>query len=412
MRRTLFSGILFLISVSFALFSEPPVNQMTGQNNASAPLLQNSFLTHLPKSMPTVSNPIEAADAIIVKLDPSVDNVVSDKNPPRILWVWAEKHAEYINQLPDLQRCFDGVTLIYNSKTVSSTIKVSFKGETRSMRNPGSGYLDLPFSPAELATAGPYEKMTISLSGEFNFLYDRTILHYKYLPCSEQGGQGVCVPSCDFYSMETGVANFSRPFSSSMAYTVEGGNVLFFLASPVLREQWYRNNRFDNLAFSNRMFYKSAFLLNGLEISNASLYAFDLYNDDIGVWYIKSVNLANKSSGMAFAEKLVRVSPNQIQRTNDVFSYLYQANASYSGLGKNNATLALFDRFLNQYENSEEITSRMLSLNSDTMETGEPVMNQSVARPSLAYKEEKLTGIIINIGIIGVFLLIVLKRLF
>ena len=405
--------LLFFLSNAFALLPDPPIDNMTSLNSVAIASLQGNFLSSLSKSLPTTNNPIEAADARLIKLDPSVDNFISDKKPPKILWVWAENHADEVNEAADLQSCTDGINLKFKSKTLSSLLSVSFIGVNKNITDPTQLGLDLPFSSEELSSARPHDNLTVSLSGEFNFLYDRTVLHYRYLPCSETGSEGICVPSCDLYDISSDVVSFSIPFSSNLSYEVEGGNVLFFLSSPVLREQWYLNNKFNNIVFSNRVFYKSSANVNGEDIGNATAYLFNFHNDNFGIYYIESIKSVNTSNNprMEFKEDSVLVSPTQIELNNDSFSYIYQINSTYNGIGKNNASLVLVDRFSNTFEIKEEITSRFLSFNGNINENVRADQDP-VNRPSLLKKEDKIQNIIITIGAIGVFLFIVLKKSF
>ena len=402
-------SLIIILGLSFALFSDPPIANMTELNNAALSGLQNNYLAQLPKSSPTIINPIEAADAKLIKLDPSIDNFISADKIPKIIWVWAEKHADEVNQPGDLQKCVDGANLRFKSKTFSPVLTVSFRSVNKTIVNPNRFDVDIPFSNKELNMASAYDNISVSLSGQFNFAYYKTTLHYRYLPCSEQGSKGICVPSCDLYSIEDSIVNFSRKFYSSINYTVEGGKTLFFLLAPVLREQWYKNNKFNNLAFSNRVFYKARAKLNDEEIGMASIYTFDLSSDNLGIYYIRTFNLSNNNSIM-LKESDGLFFPKPLEKQNDSFAYLYQINSTYSAIGKNNLSIVLFDRFLNSFEHDEEIASRALSAEGNKVESSDIIAEQDKVRPSLPYKQDNLSSAIIGIGSIAILVFIVLKK--
>ncbi|MBS3068224.1 hypothetical protein J4450_05955 [Candidatus Micrarchaeota archaeon] len=393
--------ILFLLcTIAFAQFLDPPIHNMTSLNNEALLNLQNNYLNQLTKSTPTISNPVEAADAKLIKFDPAVDNFISAENQPKLIWIWAEKHAEEVNIAADLQSCTDGINLRFNSRTINPNIEFLFNGNNKTTNDSSTFSIDIPFSIEELS-ATPNQNITVSLSGEFNFLYDRTVLHYQYLPCSEGGVEEGCVATCELYSINSDIANFSRQFSSVLNYTVEGGNNLFFLTKPVLREQWYRNNKFNNLVFSNRVFYKSVILFNDEEISNTSIYNFDLYNDSLGIFYIRTTNKSEANiTYILMKENTGLFSPHTLQQSNSSYSYLYQINTTYVGIGENNITLLMVDRFLNNATKIEQINSRMLSLDGSS----------KIARPSLVFNSAVISNIIIGVGILGVFLFIILRK--
>lgn len=401
--------ILFLFfSIGFAQFFDPPITNLTSLNDAALQNLQNTYLIQLPKSPPTIDNPIEAADAMLIKLDPSVDNFISAEKLPKLIWVWAEKHAEEVNIPADLQSCTDGVNLRFKSRTINPHIEFLFNGNNRTV-NDSSFSIDVPFSTEELSVNAPYQNISVLLSGEFNFLYDRTVLHYQYLQCSEGGAAEGCVPSCELYSIDSDIANFSKKFSSNLTYVVEGANTLFFLTKPVLREQWHRNNLFDSLVFSNKVFYRSVILFNEEKISNTSIYDFDLYNDSIGIYYIKTINKSDdvNDTSTIMKESTGLFSPHTIQNQVYSYSYLYQVNATYRGVGKNNITLLLIDRFLNNATKKEQINSRTLSLDGVPREGSS---STDFTRPNIISNNQTITSVIVGVGILGVFLFIVLRK--
>ena len=400
-----FIFLLLSFSISFAQLSDPPIDNMTFLNSEALSNLQSNYLNQLPKSTPSINSPIEAADARLIKLDPSVDNFISAEKPPKLIWVWAEKHAEEVNLAADMESCNDGVNLRFKSMSINPVIEFLFNSNNKMINDSSSFSIDLPFSTEELSITAPYQNITISLSGEFNFLYDRTVLHYQYLPCSEGGAAEGCVATCELYSVESDVASFSRQFSSVLNYNVEGGNTLFFLTKPVLREQWYRNNKFNNIVFSNRVFYKAVASFNDENISNTSIYDFDIYNDSLGIFYIKTLNKNNtNSTNLLMSEEIDLFSPHTIQQQSYSFSYLYQVNTTYAGVGENNITLRMVDRFLNSFDSKNEINSRMLSLDGATGD------GYSQSRPSLNPTNNALTNVIVGTGVLGIFLFLVLKK--
>ncbi len=424
----LFAFLLLLLAhLAFSLsYKEPPIENMSRLNSealANPQAMQSNFLSGLQKSTATVGDPIEAAGAKLIKLDPSVDDAVSDGLPPKVIWVWAESHAQSVSQSPDLQKCSDGITLDFKERTISALFNFSLGSQSRTSASTEL-MLDVPFSAQELGAAGPYENLSVTLDSELDFIYGKTTYHYVYLPCSEGGGKDICVPECVLYSINAGEANFSRKFHSAMNYTVESGQVLFFLSKPVLGEQWYRNNLFDALAFSKRIFYKAVAKMNDEEIGNATSYLFDFYNDSLGIYYIKTVG-DRKGNNSILAEHRSIFYPKTIENASDRFSYLYEINSSYSGIGKNNLTVILFDRFGKSFRKTYEIKSRALTYGgnkveaiSSKLDAGDKeglwsgVLSPENARPSAPYLQNNLTSVIIGIGILGIFLFIVFRKVF
>ena len=403
--------------IIYATLPDPPIEDMIALNAAAISNLQNAYLSQLPHHTPDFNDPIEAAGAALIKLDPAVDSSISSSRPPKTIWVWAEKHADTVSAVvTNSQGCQDSYFLKFVSKFVSFPIKFSFRGSTRTTQDPDSFYFDIPFSKNELDAADPYDRLSVDLTGKFDFYYDRLINYYsKSCSDTDQGEVCICVPSATVEDVKV----YSKPFSSTLSYEVEAGNVLFLMNAPLLREQWFRNDKFNNIALSKRIFYKSDIIRNQEKVASASIYEFDYFADKLGIHYIKSLLIADpqfKDGITAFKEDKALVFPKQLEEKDEKFGYVYQTNFTYSGIEKNDLELDMHDRFLNVFEKKELINSRLLSYEKDgvednlNLESVPEKINPESIRPSLAIPEQNTNFAILEIGLIFVFIIILLKR--
>ena len=209
-------------------------------------------------------------------------------------------------------------------------------------------------------------------------------------------------------------SNFTAPVPilTHNSFFVAGKNKLFFLHAPILREQWYRNNKFDVIVLSQAPLYHVETYLNGNISKNLSIRNFDIVSDGYGIQYILS-NVSNSTceSDSQYQESEVlagAVTPTQLEQDSHSFAYIYEFNSTYDGLGMNTLSLIVTDYFLDSEEHQEEILSRRLSYDSSITETGDLVSsNISNSRPSIAFRNDKLNIFHISLGLVGLMLILV-----
>jgi hypothetical protein len=340
-------------------------------------------------------DPFESAGGEIITAFPSVDGRISADAPTKIIWVWADKHIDSIKEANAADGCNDEI--IYSGSSISGTMEFKFKNSTKIVSIDGSTPLELsiPFSNDELTSPDYKDALIVSL-------YANIILDYDWKVREE-----VCSgTSCYCSTTDTKIKQFSRGAVSSKNITVESGRPLFQLVRPILREQWFMNNKFDSVLLSRRVLYQGSVYLNGQNFGNYSLYQFAIGDAGYGLRKVVSIRNDSFDNSSAF-ESFWHSEPYPLEKTSDSFSIAYQVNSSYQGLGVNSLSLEVFDEFGNKFTFVENITSRKLSYNGNNPEDGIPT-DVSNLRPSVApfygdYKIVLAGGIVI--GLIFFFVL-------
>jgi len=399
MRFILF--LLLFVSLFFA-YTDPPFDSVKSNNTDAILSLRSKLVSLGPLNEPDMLDPVIYANAKPIMILPSVDNRISSKTSPQVLWGWAESHADTIVDEWDDGGCSNRVELAFQNFSILGTISFSFNNSTKytsfNENNDESSFLlNIPFSEYELSKGNGSDLLNITISGEFSFRYLRDE-HYSW-----PDGNGSC-ESDD----ETETRTFVKPFSSFLSYEVESGNVSFFLISPVLREQWYKNNKFNTIAFSKRKFYKANLTLNNEPIAYAYLYSFNVYKDEYGMRHITSVK--NKSGNIETYEGILNTSVDSLQESGEPQTYAYMFNSSYKGIGWNSLELKIEDHFTDSYYEEEDILSRRLSFDGKTTEEGESYEEGDPVRPSVSFFSDELNPVIASIGLLGVLILVVLNR--
>ncbi|HSB47828.1 MAG TPA: hypothetical protein VLD37_07490 [Candidatus Bilamarchaeum sp.] len=234
----------------------------------------------------------------------------------------------------------------------------------------------------EMKSSSGLENLTINLTGNVTFMY----------AINNQTGESTCPDNVT-------TVNASIPVSINRSYRVAGEGKLFFLLSPALREQWFRNNDFNMLVLSQAPLYRAELDMNGKRALNITLRNFSVVQNAFGVQEIRS-NLTNET-GYSESDSNV-TTPIPLEHGNDSFLYAYGINYSYSGLGLNNFSLRVTDSFMNESGFNESVTSRALSHDGQFTEDGLPAGN--FTRPSSAFEKETLTQVTIGFGLIALVL--------
>ena len=190
-------------------------------------------------------------------------------------------------------------------------------------------------------------------------------------------------------------------------WTVEGNRSLFFLAAPVLGEQWFRDNRFDTIILTNSRIYSGNISADGNQTRSFRLRWFNITNDSLGVWRIVSVP-ANDSAGIV-AEHPAYNTPTPLDSGNFTYGYAYELNYSYEGLGEHALQDDVSGLFGARFVFKRDILSRMLSYSGNMSESGEPA-DLSVTRKSVPFFQDAMRPVELSIGLAGVLLVVLLTK--
>ena len=238
----------------------------------------------------------------------------------------------------------------------------------------------------EMKNSSGSEVLNVSLEGDVTFIYEIN---------DRNSGFGDCG------SNYTNISE-SIPFSINRSYVVGGEQKLFFLRAPVLREQWFRNNRFNVVVLSQSPLYRAIVFLNGNQSRNFTLRNFSVMSDHYGVQQI----LSNRTNETGCSEsKSNGTMPVPLEYENYSFSYIYEFNYSYTGLGVNNLSLSVHDNFLGVAQYDESLLSRMLSYNGSTTETGTPI-DENLSRKSSAFRKDEFSSLRMGLGLVAVIVLL------
>ena len=396
LRLIIFLFLLFCIAFSY---TDPPHDAVYGYNSGLP--IQKNFVERSAKTTPGVDDPTTFADARILTVMPSIENRISDGNST-VFWVYGVEYKNQFsgtNSLSD-ERCLKGTSdLDFISYSVDPKLSFKYNNVTKEV-TPGSFFVSVPFSKNELQT-NEEEEMNVSINGNFTFRYHRHDVYQDYV-CLGYDDEGGCDSHGCFTFVDDRNVEIKKPFYHSKSYAVENNNFTRLLVAPALREQWYRNNRFDNLIFSKRKFYDAVVKMNGVEIAHLSPYAFDIIADEYGVESIIS-NMSNISD---FAEHSMNITPYLLQKTNHSFSYVYEFNASYDGTGNNELTLEMKDDFFNRYDINENLTSRRISFNNAV----EGNSRNADVRPGITLEDKGIKPLTIGLGAIGILVIVLLAN--
>ncbi|MEW6722677.1 MAG: hypothetical protein AB1324_05430, partial [Candidatus Micrarchaeota archaeon] len=195
------------------------------------------------------------------------------------------------------------------------------------------------------------------------------------------------------------------PFSVERNFTVGGNQKLFFLRSPVLREQWYLNNRFDTVVLSQCPIYRARITRNEEAPQNFTMKEFSMVNDSFGLYSIVSQKLPQSMSAGDWSESTNLTTPAPLENESHSFAFIYEFNFSYAGLGENNFSLFVEDGALRNASYSESLTSRMLSHGNSTAENGSPA-ELVPSRPSAEFKKDVLSPLEVGLGLVALVILL------
>lgn len=400
--------IYFFFLISFSLFAleYPQHQEVNSHNNAIAPHLLNSSCIN--RSEPTYENPIICSEIELLTVYPSVDYRISGERNASILWRYAYDASSKDRKITDDYGCVNYYHKTFQNADLYANLSAFFRNESNIHElNITDNPIKVPI-PLEILNRTENDNITLVLDGKiiFHYILDKTISNWI---CDENNSCS-CVQT--IYPSES--FNITSSIRSTLVYEVEGGSLLHFLNKPLLGEQWAKNSRLEDLVFSKRKFSRVLLLLENSNIGNASFYTFEIDNvsDNSDAWRIISHPIRNFTS-MNATEILVKTLPNQIQKQNETFAYIYVFNSTYQFLGIHNMTINLNDHFENNFSKTFTIVNRLLTANNEIAENQETnISTSSKYRPSVKFVETNISFIIANLSLIGmIFLVFIIFRL-
>ncbi|MDD5171614.1 MAG: hypothetical protein PHF60_01105 [Candidatus ainarchaeum sp.] len=363
--------LLAISSVLFSQYSDPPLSNVSDYNldmadsldgHYNASIAQNSTLT-VADQIVSVSMSMDIAGVSLL-----VDNATYPYDDLHL--IVARGHI-----LGDLDgNCSYNSSAIYE---VNATFAFANVSEIVFME---SNVVEIPTGILDsMNSASGNDSMDISLDGEVHFIYHTDN----------------CSGSSDNISV-------SIPVSINRSFTVCGKGKLFFLAAPALREQWFRNNRFNVAVLSQSPLYEAK-IYEGKNITrNFTLRNFSIISNSYGLQEI----ISNKALPDGWIENSsFVVTPIPLEAADHSFAYAYLFGYNYSGLGEHELSLLVKDSFGGSEKYNETLTSVMLSYNGSTTETGSPIDSQP-SRKSLPSTQESLVRLDISLGLVAMLLLL------
>lgn len=408
--------LLLAMALANAQLSSPPIADVMQANAHLGPALENGYNRSIATSstvpIPFYSNPVSVSGSVdIVGMSLMLDNATYPADGLAVLvargtsqgHLWAlpdPGSGDFICNYSSLYgpggtlrqdiawRCdFDHDSCAeYESSTqvvYAGTAAFTFRNSTYSA----------PFSSTVVAVprealdamkdSSGAEQLNVNIVGTIHFIY--------YI--NDRTGS-----SCaDNYYYAT--RNLS--FHTSRNFTVFGANKLYFLRAPVLREQWFRDNRFDTILLSQSPLYHAEILLNGNRTRDMPLRTFDVSTSPRGIEEITS----SLASPDGWSEVVNLTTPVPLDAAGNSFSYIYAFNYSYEGLGQNALSLVVDDSFLGSSRYDEALTSRMLSYNGASTENGSPA-SSTPSRPSAAFSEDYMSSFELVLGLLALLFIL------
>ncbi|MBI5223433.1 hypothetical protein HY990_03350 [Candidatus Micrarchaeota archaeon] len=251
----------------------------------------------------------------------------------------------------DLDSCLEYETS--SSVNYSLNLSLTFRNVSRIVPVNSPIVLVPPELLSEMETSSGLEPLIVNLSGNATIIYEVNDREFDGLGCNN---------NLELYSV-------SVPINSTRNFSVAGRQKLVFLLSPILPEQWYRNNRFDLVVLSQSPLYNIDNYVNGNLSQRRTLRSFDAVSQnqsDAGgpsnLDYQILWSHPTEATGVAEFENLTLPIP--LERQNYSYSFIYHVNFSYGGpgyLGPNVLSVNLTDSFADNFSFSRLIYSRMLS---------------------------------------------------
>jgi hypothetical protein len=361
--------ILLLLSTAFsALYSDPPLANVTAHNLALAASLNDSY-----SPADGVNGTMVAVK--LVTMDPSVDNATSSASPV-LIFAWGAVAQPVLSGYGNCSQPF-------SSLSRSAVVNFTFQNTSYVVLT-DSNIVPVPEDiVAAMANTSGLDQLQVRINATFDFLYGID-------------NQTPAQSGCPYF-------NSSLSATDAMNWSVEGNRTLFFLSAPILGEQWFQDNEFDTVLFSDSRIYKGEIAGPGNQHYQFQLYAFNITNDSYGAWHVVSVPLG-PIGGVAGYQAFN--TPTALSPDNFTYAYVYGFNYSYQGIGENTLSLSVESLFGDNHSFQQELLSRMLSYSGNTTELGGPA-SPSDSRPSAAFSTESIRTVALSLGLIGLLLAIV-----
>ncbi len=394
--------ILALIGSDFALYADPPISEVMS-HNSQVQLLEvmpenatDNCIVETDPSLIAERGAIDKLTMQVVSAFPAIDNRVSPANPPYIFWTYGEQHKETITWETELSgtACTSSAEFVNVTPEANIAFTIgSFSSSSASNENP----VALPQEIKDLIGNTQERNITISMDGNVVFTYH---LDVYSVVCTPDSG---C--SCEKNALASGDKELKFRCTNSISYEIENQDVVSLLQKPILKEQWYKNNHFDNVLLTNRKIYKAEITLNNNSIGNLTFYAFNVSTDKYGLERITTI-ISYSANGANGAENFANVTPTPLQEKNNTFKYSYEMNSTYPGLGWNTLTLNAYDDFGQKIELSDEILSRELSFSGNISESNKAIGGTDQnARPSSAWIPLTYNLLFITLGAVGLIII-------
>ncbi len=416
---------LILASFSFSVFYEPPVANVSSFNGIRAEELSDSYNASAAQNdsvfIGWYGSLLLSANMRIAGLTLLIDNSTTAGKNSRVVVEKGGMMGHILRRGSSTLRCdrdffdsygddalctFDGDTcaeyeystdifytieMTFVFRNLSETVRVPEEtvvvfGEP--FENVLANTVSIPEGIEQaMANASGGENLTVILNGTATFVYGLDNRSYGGIDCISR------------YS----VASETIHFTDNRTYLVSGENTLIFTSAPVLNEQWFRNNRFDNVVLSQSRLYRAEILRNNASAVSFSMYGFNITVNPFGLREIVSAPLNDSSVYVG----VVNVTPAVLDRSTQTYAFLYQFNYSYEGLGENVLMLRVKDVFGREANISQKITSRQLSYHSNKTELGGEY-DPATARKSAAVTVETLRFVEIGLGMLGILVILLL----
>ncbi len=409
--------LLFFSCMAFAQFASPPLDELMANNSETAAALEGYYNSSFAQNgtvllrVGSYTQPANiSASVIVLGLSPSLDNMSCAAEGMGLVSARGHEEGHLIAMpsqgYPDFTcdrywfehgnpdygwRCdFDADYCPEYEDELSVSYDLNATFAIRNVSESvlySSTYLEIP-GPVmdEIRNASGAENLSVNISGNVTFIYRINDRVFEYNDCS------------DNYTNISG----SIPISINSTFLVGGSEKLFFLKAPILREQWYRNNRFDMVALSQCPLYRAEIWLNNVSATNMTIREFGLLSDEFG--FMKMVSNLSPASGFAEYGGAV-ANPLPLEARNNSFAFAYSFNFTYPGLGENNLSIIVHDSSGNGSQYNDTLASRMLSYDSQYTENGGKAANGSY-RPSTGFSRGSLTHLEIGLGLVGLVLVL------
>ncbi len=390
------TGILLVlfVSVVFAPFLDAPFDEVK-ENNLNVIMSSKEFSEEI-----VGPGPVYFVNLTILTLDPSVDNRINYGRLPEVLWI---SKAGYTSSFEDriltypIGACKDRFSkrvweLVDYRKEVLGNFY--FRNMTKEVSVSSNNFV-IPFTNEELA-ASENDTLGVNVSGSFEF--DYKVQYTAYIEYFDE---------CLIDKQVNETITITKSAFSSKEYPVEGEEILYFLKKPVLKEQWFKNNRFDVVVLANKELKYMEIRKNNSTIGTARFHEFGIETDELGIEKITS-NQTNIINGTKTNRQDTKILPKGLEKQNKTFYIAYQINSSYEGIGNNTLGLFLEDDFGGEMKSEEQLLSRALSntelgfANSGKIE---------LSRQNFTTKDKEINFTYLELGAVGLLALIIFRKI-